>query len=270
MKIANKLCVGRAARLIATAAAFAASLLAPLACEAASPKPTIVLVHGAMADASSWYGVIPLLTRDGYTVVAVADPLRSVSGDAAAVASVLKTIAGPVVLVGHSYGGSIITNAADDSKNVRALVYVAAFAPEKGESAFDLIGKFPGSELGAALAKPVALPDGSQELSVDPAKFAESFAADLPEAQVALMAATQRPVIADALKEASGQPAWKTLPSFFVYGAADKSIPPALHDFMAKRAQSRDILVVPGASHVVMLSHPEKVVEVIEEAAHAD
>jgi pimeloyl-ACP methyl ester carboxylesterase len=253
-----------------TMAALTILLVAPIATEAASTKPTIVLVHGAMADSSSWNGVIPLLSNDGYNVVAVADPLRSVAGDAASVASVIKSIDGPVVLVGHSYGGAVITNAADGSNNVRALVYVAAFAPEKGESAFALIGKFPGSELGAALAKPVTLSDGGNDLRVDPAKFAGPFAADLPHDQVTLMAITQRPVTEAALKEASGPAAWKTIPSYFVYGAADKSIPPALHDFMAKRAQARDVVVVPGASHVVMLSHPQQVAAVIEEAAQAD
>jgi len=259
-----------AQRLVMMTAALAALLFSPWNADAASSRPTIILVHGAMADSSSWDGVIPLLSRDGYKVVALANPLRSVSGDAAAVANVLKTIDGPVVLVGHSYGGTVITNAATGRGNVEALVYVAAFAPEKGESAFDLIGKYPGSELGNSLAKPVALADGGHDLSVDPTKFAAPFAADLPESQVALMATTQRPVTDTALKEASGKPAWKSLPSFFVYGDADRSIPPTLHAFMAKRAQARDVVIVPGASHVVMLSHPDKVVAVIEEAARAE
>ncbi|WFR97930.1 alpha/beta fold hydrolase [Rhizobium tumorigenes] len=255
-----------------TIAALTMLLIVPMATEAASTKPTIVLVHGAMADSSSWNGVIPLLSKDGYNVVAVADPLRSVAGDAALVASVIKSINGPVVLVGHSYGGVVITNAvnSNSNNNVTALVYVAAFAPEKGESAFALIGKFPGSELGAALAKPVTLSDGGHDLSVDPAKFAGPFAADLPHDQVTLMAITQRPVTEAALKEASGPAAWRTIPSYFVYGAADKSIPPALHAFMAKRAQARDVVVVPDASHVVMLSHPQQVADVIVEAAQAD
>lgn len=257
----------RALRLTWAATSLLASMIAPVVADAASSKPTIVLVHGAMVDASSWDNVIPLLSRDGYKVVAIANPLRSLSGDATAVANVLQAIDGPVVLVGHSYGGEVITNAAVGHANVARLVYVAAFAPEKGESAFDLIGKFPGSELGAALAKPIALADGSHDLSIDPAKFAKPFAADLPENQVALMAATQRPVTDVALKEASGEAAWKTIPSFFVYGDADKSIPPALQAFMAKRAQARDVVVVPGASHVVMLSHPDKVAAVIERAA---
>ncbi|CDZ54986.1 Putative hydrolase/acyltransferase [Neorhizobium galegae bv. orientalis] len=253
-----------------TMAALTILLVAPIASEAASTKPTIILVHGAMADSSSWNGVIPLLSKDGYNVVAVSDPLRSVAGDAASVASVVKSIDGPVVLVGHSYGGAVITNAANGNNNVRALVYVAAFAPEKGESAFALIGKFPGSELGAAMAKPVTLSDGGIDLSVDPEKFAGPFAADLPHDQVTLMAITQRPVTEAALKEASGPAGWKTIPSYFVYGAADKSIPQTLHDFMAKRAQARDVVIVAGASHVVMLSHPQQVAEVIEEAAQAD
>jgi pimeloyl-ACP methyl ester carboxylesterase len=146
---------------------------------------------------------------------------------------------------------------------------IAAFAPEQGESAFDLIGKFPGSELGAALAKPIPLADGSHDLMIDPAKFSAPFAADLSDVQVETMATMQRPVNENALKEASGKAAWKALPSFFVYGDADKSIPPALHGFMAKRAKSRDTVVVPEASHAVLLSHPDKVTAVIEEAAQA-
>ncbi|ESW94985.1 MULTISPECIES: alpha/beta hydrolase [unclassified Mesorhizobium] len=246
--------------------AVAAFLLAPGATEAASSKPTIVLVHGAMADSSSWNSVIPILSRDGYTVVAVADPLRSVSGDAAAVASVVESIDGPVVLVAHSYGGSVITNAALNSKNVRALVYVAAFAPDKGESTFALISKFPGSELGgsgqancAARWQPsVERRSGKicRTLCRRPAYGAGGTDGYHAETET-------------ALKEASGAAAWKTLPSYFVYGAADKSIPLALHDFMAKRAHAREVVVVQGASHVVMLSHPANVAEVIEEAAQA-
>jgi pimeloyl-ACP methyl ester carboxylesterase len=193
-------------------AALTILLVAPIATEAASTKPTIVLVHGAMADSSSWNGVIPLLAKNGYNVVAVADPLRSVAGDAASVASVIKAIDGPVVLVGHSYGGAVITNAASGNNNVISLVYVAAFAPEKGESAFALIGRYPGSELAAALARPVTLSDGGNDLSVDPAKFAGPFAADLPHDQVTLMAITQRPVTEAALRRLQGRPPGKRSP----------------------------------------------------------
>jgi pimeloyl-ACP methyl ester carboxylesterase len=254
----------KSARLLVAIAGLLAFAKAGLA---ADVKPTIVLVHGAMADNSSWSGVMPLLSKDGYRVIAVADPLRSLSGDASYVNSVVKTIDGPVVLVGHSYGGSVISGAADGVKSVRALVYVAAFAPEKGESAFGLIGKFPGSELGNALAQPILLADGTHDLSIDPAKFASPFAADLSDTQVKAMAATQRPVNEKALKEEAGKAAWKSVPSYFIYGSLDKSIPPALHDFMAKRANAKDIVVVPDASHAILLSHPEKVAAIIEEAA---
>jgi pimeloyl-ACP methyl ester carboxylesterase len=176
-------------------------------------------------------------------------------------------IKGPIVLVGHSYGGAVITNAAMGNDNVKALVYVAAFAPDKGESAFDLVGKFPGSLLGAALAAPVTLSEGGHDLYVDQVKFREPFAADLPEFQVRLVAATLRPVTDAALKEPSDSPAWKTISSWFIYGSADKSIPAETHAFMAKRAGAKSAVVVKGASHVVMISQPAAVAQIIEEAA---
>lgn len=237
--------------------------------EAASTKPTIVLVHGAMADSSSWSGVIPLLARDGYPVVAVAEPLRSLSGDSDYLASILRSIPGKIILVGHPYGGSVITDVADPDNNIKALVYVAAFAPDKGESALQLIGLYKGSELGAALAQPILLADGSHDLMVDPTKYKAPFAADLPEDRANLMAVTQRPVNEKALNEPAANVSWSTHPAYFVYGGSDKSIPPALHASMAERAHSRGTVVVPGASHLVMVSHPESVVEVIEDAADA-
>lgn len=236
--------------------------------EAASTKPTIVLVHGAMADSSSWNGVIPLLARDGYPVVAVAEPLRSLSGDSDYLASILRSIPGKVILR-HSYGGSVITEVADPDNNIKALVYVAAFAPDKGESALQLIGRYRGSELGAALAQPILLADGSHDLMVDPAKYKAPFAADLPEDRAKLMAVTQRPVNEKALNEPAANVSWSTHPSYFVYGDSDKSIPPLLHASMAERAHSRATVVVPGASRLVMVSHPESVAGVIEEAADA-
>jgi pimeloyl-ACP methyl ester carboxylesterase len=237
------------------------------AAEGATAKPTIVLVHGAMADSSSWNGVISKLLTSGYSVVAAANPLRSLKGDADYAAGLVKTIKGPVVLVGHSYGGAVITNAATGNDNVKALVYVAAFAPDKGESAFDLVGKFPGSLLGAALAAPVTLSGGDHDLYLDQVKFREPFAADLPEFQVRLMAATLRPVTDAALQEPSDSPAWKTIPSWFIYGSADKSIPAETHAFMAKRAGAKNVVIVKGASHVVMISQPAAVAQIIEEAA---
>jgi pimeloyl-ACP methyl ester carboxylesterase len=235
--------------------------------EAASTKPTIVLVHGAMADSSSWGGVIPLLVRDGYQVVAVAEPLRSLSGDSEYLGSILRSIPGKVILVGHSYGGSVITEVADPEDNIKALVYVAAFAPDKGESALQLIGRYKGSELGAALAQPILLGDGSHDLMVDPTKYKAPFAADLPEDRANLMAVTQRPVNEKALNEPATNVSWRNNPAYFVYGDKDKSIPPVLQAAMAERAHSRGTVVVPGASHLVMLSHPESVVGVIEDAA---
>jgi len=229
-------------------------------------KPTIVLVHGAFAESSSWDPVISELARDGYRVIAAANPLRSVATDAASVSAVVHSIKGPVVLVGHSYGGPVITEAANGSANIKALVYVAAFAPDTGESAFMLSGKFPGSTLGDALTQ-VALPDGNQDLYIQTDKFHAQFAADVPAAQAAEMAATQRPVTLAALQEPARNASWKTLPSYMIYGSADRNIPAAALKFMAERAHARKTVVVQGASHVVMTSHPHEVVALIEDAA---
>jgi pimeloyl-ACP methyl ester carboxylesterase len=239
------------------------------AAAAPADKPTIVLVHGAFADASSWNGVVGILQHDGYRVIAPANPLRSVASDGAYVHALLATIKTPVVLVGHSYGGMVISNAANDAANVKALVYVAAFAPEAGESAGDLDNKFPGAVLGPALAPPVALPTGGHDLYVIQDKFHDAFAPDLPADAALAAAATQRPITDIAFGEPATAPAWKTIPSWFVYGDHDTAIPPAAHAFMSARAHPRDIVVVKGASHVVMVSHPDIVAKLIEEAATA-
>ncbi len=230
--------------------------------------PTIVLVHGAFADSSSWNGVIPKLQAEGYQVIAAANPLRSLATDAAYISTILKTVPGPVVLVGHSYGGSVISNAAVGNDNVKALVYVAGFALEAGESTFGLVGKFPGGILGNSLV-PTPLEGGGNDLYVKQTEFRAPFAADLPEAKVKLLAATQRPITEAAGNEPSGEPAWKTLPSWSIYGSADKSIPPQAMAFMAERARSRHTEVVKGASHVVMVSHPNEVAKMIVEATRA-
>jgi pimeloyl-ACP methyl ester carboxylesterase len=230
-------------------------------------KPTIVLVHGAFAESSSWNPVITELVAKGYVTIAVANPLRSVKSDAAYVASVLGAITGPVVLVGHSYGGAVITNAATGKANVKALVYVAAFAPDNGETAFELSARFPGSTLGAALAPPVVLADGGKDLYIEQAKLHAQFAADLPAAMATQMAATQRPVTEAALTEPSGEPAWKSIPSWFIYGEQDRNIPAAVLAFMAKRAGAKKSVPIPGASHVVMLSHAKEVARFIEDVA---
>lgn len=245
--------------------AFAASVAL-----AQSDKPTIVLVHGAFADASSWNGVATILQKDGYSVIAVANPLRSVKGDGDYVRALLNTIKTPVVLVGHSYGGMVISHAADRQANVKALVYVAAFAPEAGESAGALDTKFPGALLGPdTLAQPVPIPGGGNDLYVRQDKFHEAFAPDLPEDAARLAGATQRPITDTAFGDPATASAWKTIPSWFVYGDGDTAIPPQALAFMAERAHPKDTVVVPGASHVVMISHPEAVAKVIEEAATA-
>lgn len=222
---------------------------------AADVKPTVVLVHGAFADSSSWNGVVKILEKDGYPVIAAANPLRGVASDAQSVASIVKSVKTPVVLVGHSYGGAVISDAAYGSQNVKALVYVAAFTPEKGETAAELSGRFPGGTLASALAAPVDLADGGKDLYIQQDKFHDQFAADVSEADARLMAAGQRPITVAALNEAASEPAWKTIPSWFVYGDKDKNIPPQAMAFMAERAHAKQTVVVKGGSHVVMVRH---------------
>jgi len=233
-------------------------------------KPTIVLVHGAFADASSWNGVVTMLKKDGYFVIAAANPLRGAKGDGAYIGSLVADLKGPVVLVGHSYGGNVVTEAANGHANVKALVYVSAFAPETGETLGELTGKYPGSTLGQALAPPAELADGGKDLYIQQDKFHTQFAADVPAPAAALMAATQRPLLQAALDEKAGAAAWKSIPSWWIYGDADKNIPPQAMAFMAKRAAAKDVVVVKGASHVVMVSHPDAVARLIEKAAAAN
>jgi pimeloyl-ACP methyl ester carboxylesterase len=249
--------------------AFVGLLLMGAVAPAQPAKPTIILVHGAFADSSSWYGVIAILERDGYSVIAAANPLRSVKGDADTVRALIASIHTPVVLVGHSYGGMVISNAANRQANVKALVYVAAFAPESGENAGELNNKFPGSLVGPALAPPVPLPGGGHDLYVQQEKFHDAFAPDVPAEAARLAAAAQRPVTDIAFSESATEPAWKTIPSWFVYGDHDTAIPPQLHAFMTERARPRATKVVEGASHVVMISHSDAVAKVIEDAATA-
>lgn len=250
--------------LLPAALAFSYNAMAQTA--AAPEKPVIVLVHGAFAESASWDPVITRLEKDGYTVIAAANPLRGVASDGAAVSGIVKSIKRPVVLVGHSYGGPVITEAANGNPNVKALVYVAGFAPEAGESSLTLSSKFPGSTLGDSLST-IALPDGDEDLYIRPEKFHAQFAADVPEAQAATMAATQRPVTLSALGEPSRIASWKTLPSYMIYGTADRNIPAAVMKFMAERARARKAVVVEGASHAVMVSHPAEVAALIEAAA---
>jgi pimeloyl-ACP methyl ester carboxylesterase len=230
-------------------------------------KPTVVLVHGAFAESSGWNPATAKLLAKGYTVIAVAIPLRGVKSDASYLGSLLDSIKGPVVLVGHSYGGNVITEAATGKANVIGLVYVSGVAPDVGESAASLSGKFPGSTLGATLAPPVILADGSKDLYILQGKYHAQFCADVPAGEAKLMATTQRPIAEAALSEPAGVPAWKTIPSWFLYGSLDKNIPPAVHAFMAKRANSKKTVEIIGASHVVMITHPDALVSLIDAAA---
>jgi len=237
---------------------------------AANPL-TVVLVHGAFADASSWNNVCERLQADGVQVVAPANPLRGIAFDSAYIASVLAQIPGPVLAVGHSYGGAVITNAATDAKNVVGLVYVAAFAPEEGERLGEAVAGSKDSVLNAALV-PLTYPTGNgattaTEFAINPASFHDAFAKDLPAQQTAVMAATQRPVAETAFSEASGPPAWKNLPAWAVVATGDTAAGADVIRSMAERAGST-ITEVAG-SHVIMISQPEAVTDVILKAIAA-
>jgi pimeloyl-ACP methyl ester carboxylesterase len=235
----------------------------------AAPKPTIVLVHGAFADASGWAGVEHRLQHRGYTVIAPANPLRGVASDAAYVASVLASITGPIVLVGHSYGGEVITNAATGNPNVKALVYIAAFAPDDGETSGTLANKYPGTGLTQANLVFRAYPLGGGGTGTDgyinPAVFKSVFCADVPNNTAMEMAASQRPAELATLSQPSGVPAWRTIPSWYLVANQDRAIPPAVERFMAHRmgAHTEEI----NSSHVAMISHPRAVTELILDAA---
>lgn len=241
--------------------------------EAGRAKPTVVLVHGAFADASSWSGVIQRLQRDGYPVVATANPLRGLHSDAAYLRSVLDTVQGPVVLVGHSYGGSVITEAAAGDPDVKALVYIAAFIPDAGESAGELAGKFPGSTLGETLntsSYPLSVggtgTGTGTELTIQQDRFHHQFAADVPATTAAIMAATQRPVSTLALEEKASQAAWKSIPSYALVAGQDYNIPAKAEQWMAERAGAHTV-TVNSASHAVAVSEPEAVTDLIRRAA---
>src|SRR5438105_5768231 len=232
---------------------------------------TVVLVHGAFADASSWTGVIERLQKAGVQVTAPANPLRGLASDSSYLASFLSQMGGPVLVVGHSYGGAVITNAATRARNVVGLVYVAAFAPEEGERLSEVESGSKDSVLSSALV-PLHYPTGqgaetAVEFAINPAHFHEAFAADLPAEQAALMAATQRPVAEGAFSQPSGRPAWKTLPAWAVVATGDKAAGSDVIRAMARRAGAT-ITEVEG-SHVIMLSQPQIVTDVILAAVAA-
>ena len=230
--------------------------------------PTIVLVHGAFAESQSWAGVIQRLRAEGFPAVAVANPLRGVRSDADYLKATLAGIDGDIILVGHSYGGMVISNGGGGNPNVKALVFVGAFAPDAGESAIELSGKFPGSTLGETL-KPTKLPDGTNDFSIQQDRYHSQFAADSSAEDAAVWAVTQRPITDAALGDASGEPAWKTIPSWFLFGSADKNIPVAALRFMAERAGSRRTVEIEGGSHTVAIPEAAQLVELIKEAAAA-
>jgi len=230
-------------------------------------SPTIVLVHGAFADASSWSGVIERLQAKGMQVIAPANPLRGVAADSAYMATVLAQIEGPVVAVGHSYGGAVITNAAADAKNVVALVYVAAFAPDEGETLGAAEAGSKDSVLNSALVPrqyPTANGGSATEFYIDPAKAHDAFAGDLSEQEAALIAATQRPISELAFSDTSGPPAWKDRPSWAVVATGDKAAGTDVTRSMAERAGAA-ITELEG-SHVIMISQPQAVTDVILKA----
>lgn len=227
-----------------------------------APKANIVLVHGAFANASGWGPIISILEKDGYTVTAVENPLASLEGDVATTKRVIDAQKGPTVVVGHSYGGSVITGAAVGEPNVKALVYVAAYMPDAGETLAGLSEKFPAPPLLGAL-----VPDSAGFLYVDRAKVHDVFCADLPEAEARIMAATQKPLHQSTFTATLPAAAWKTIPSWFVLPTEDRSINPDLHRFDAKRAGSKVTEI--KASHCVFISHAKEVAKIIEEAAEA-
>jgi pimeloyl-ACP methyl ester carboxylesterase len=224
--------------------------------------PTIVLVHGAYAESASWDGLLDRLPSDA-RVIAFANPLRGLASDAALLSDLVRSLTGPVLLVGHSYGGAVMTGVPADAGNVVGLVYVAGFALAPGESAGDASALAPGSTLGDTLVR-VPPADGPTDTSIAQDRYHQQFCADLPSEQAARMAVTQRPITEEALFEPlAGEPLWRTVPSWFVFGSLDRNIPAGAHRIMADRAGSRRTVEIDGASHVVGISHVAEVADVV-------
>ncbi|MBO0843870.1 MAG: alpha/beta hydrolase [Nocardioides sp.] len=261
--------VAGSAALIGTPLGADAATAAQAGESGSKPKPTILLVHGGYADSSCWNGTIQTLQDKGYTTIAGSNPLRGIPTDAPYIGSLLDSINGPVVLVAHSMGGTVITNAAAGKTNVKALVYIAAFVPDVGETQGDLINKFPGSEV-LPVSVPVTYtkPDGTTgtDLYLSP-DGQPAFAADIPTDTFRLLQATQRPFDADSFIYPTQAAAWKTIPSWGLVAGRDKAIPPACERFMYNRANARKIVEVPTSSHVAMISHPQIVANLINDAA---
>ncbi|MGW6281236.1 alpha/beta fold hydrolase [Kribbella sp. NPDC055071] len=263
----------------AAAAGSAALIASPLAAEAATTgakptskvKPTIVLVHGGYADSSCWNDVISKLQHQGYTTIAGSNPLRGIPTDAPYIGSLLDSISGPVVLVAHSMGGTVITNAAAGKSNVKALVYIAAFAPDVGETQGELITKFPGSEVGpVSVGVPYTKADGTTGIDLYLSKDGQAaFAADVSTETFRVLQATQRPFDADSFIFPTTAAAWRTIPSWGLVAGRDKAIPPAAERWMYSRAKFRKVVEVRTSSHVAMISHPQAVADLILDAAKA-
>jgi pimeloyl-ACP methyl ester carboxylesterase len=253
-------CLAAALAAICLASTVAAS---PAAARTAA-KPTIVLVHGAFADASGFAAVTAQLQDRGYTVIAPANPLRGPASDAAYIASVLKTINGPIVLVAHSYGGAVTTEAATQVGNVKALVYLNALAMDEGESNVEITQRFPNQFADALVPRPFP---GGVDLYVDTAKFRALFAPDIPGRTAATMATAQRPVVLAAIQEKATAPAWKTIPSWYLIGRQDEVISPDAQRFMARRARAHTVEI--NSSHVSYISHPAAVTKLILAAAQS-
>nr|WP_232794414.1 alpha/beta hydrolase [Pseudofrankia saprophytica] len=256
--------------VLAGSAAVAAGAVvgAPAAQAATQPdtrrKPTVVLVHGAFADASGWNDVAARLIRAGYPVIAPANPLRGVAADSSYLASILATLSGPLVLAAHSYGGIVVTNAASGNPNVKALVYAAAFAPDQGETLLGLQAKYPGSKL-TETALDVRPYGAGVDGYIKKEVFRQVFAGDLPKATTDLMWAGQRPSDLRTLQEPSGAPAWKSIPSWYLVARKDNVLPAEAQRFMAKRAGARAVEV--DASHVAMIAQPGATADLIKRAA---
>jgi pimeloyl-ACP methyl ester carboxylesterase len=232
-------------------------------------QPTVILVHGAYAESSSWNDVAATLVAEGHRVIAYANPLRTIAGDAAGLSDLVRTIDGPVVLAGHSYGGAVITNVAADAGDIAALVFVAGFALEAGESPGDAASRAPGGTLAETL-QTVPLPGGGVDTYIAPGKFHHQFCADVPEREAMLMAVTQRPITEAALNEPSGaDPLWKTVPSWFIFGGQDRNIPVGAHRIMAERAGARRTAEIAPASHAIGVSRAPETARMILEAARS-
>jgi pimeloyl-ACP methyl ester carboxylesterase len=266
--------VAAVALALGATGATAAAAPADTGARAGAAKPTVVLVHGAFADASGWAGVIDRLQHRGYPVVAPPNPLRGVASDAAYIRSLLSTIKGPIILVAHSYGGMVITNAATGNTNVKALVYVAAFAPNQGDTAASLAALAKGSQISPATLdlRPFPLPDGTTapEATIKTPDFHRIFAADLPARMAAIMAVSQRPAALSTLGEPSGPPAWKAIPAYYEVAGRDLVIGTESEKIMARRIAAKRTIIVRNASHVVFISQPKVTADFIVSAARAE